>query len=352
MRVVVVGSGLAGVTLAGALPAHEVTLVTAEAQGYYSRPRLSHGVALDDAAAAKIVMKPYAALGVKVLAETHAALIDRERQQLVLDGGAALDYDILVLATGSASRIPPALATWHAHFLTLNSFEDLLRLRHRRAQALARGKRPHWAVIGGGLIGCELASDLRKAGDEVTIFHREKRLIELQLAERQSQALHEHFAAQGITVLYEQDVRAAFAGSVQTPARDYGPFDGIIVSTGFAPRVELARDAGLAVARGIVVNEYLATADPAIYALGDVAEIGGKLYPFVSPIRAQALWLAEHLQAKTDAPWQPPAFKPVIKVHGFKPDQPERGEALTAQAKSAAPIASGTSAPKPPRASA
>lgn len=340
MRIVVVGSGLAGVTLAGALPGHDVTMVTAEAQGYYSRPRLSHGVALDDPSAAKIVMKPYDALGVKVLAETRAALIDRKPRQLVLDGGAALDYDVLVLATGSASRIPPALANWHAHFLTLNSYDDLLRLRHRRAQALARGKRPRWAVIGGGLIGCELASDLRKAGDEVTVFHREKRLIELQLGEQQSQALHEHFAAQGITVWYEQDVRAAFAGSVQTPSRDFGPFDGVIVSTGFAPRIELARDAGLATARGIIVNEYLSTAEPAIYALGDVAEIGGKLYPFVSPIRAQALWLAEHIQGKTAAPWQPPAFKPVIKVHGFKPDQPGRSEALTAQASSTAPSTS------------
>ena len=325
MRVVVVGSGLAGVTLAGALPEHEVTLVTAESQGYYSRPRLSHGVALDDIAAAKIVMKSFGALGVKVLAGIEAARVDRERQQLVLEGGAALDYDILVLATGSASRVPPVLATWHAHFLTLNSFEDLLRLRRRRADAHARRKRTHeaahWAIIGGGLIGCELASDLRKAGDAVTIFHREKRLIELQLTEAQSQALHQHFTAQGINVLYAEDVRSVFSGCVQTAARDHGPFDGVIVSTGFAPRIDLARDAGLAVGRGITVNEFLRTADPAIYALGDVAEVNGKLYPFVSPIRSQALWLGQHLQRKTEAPWQASAFKPVIKVHGFKPDE-------------------------------
>src|SRR4051812_21451574 len=319
MRVVVVGSGLAGVTLAGALPAHQVTLVTTETQGYYSRPRLSHGVALHDVAAAKIVMKPFDALGVKVMAATEAALIDRQRQQLVLAGGAALDYDILVLATGSASRIPPALANWHAHFLTLNSFDDLLRLRRRRAQTVARGKRPHWAVIGGGLIGCELASDLRKAGDAVTILHRERRLIELQLDDAQARALHEHFSAQGVEILYEQDVRGVFSGLVQTPGRDIGPFDGVVVSTGFAPRIDLARDAGLASKRGIVVNEFLRTQDPAIYAVGDVAEVSGKLYPFVSPIRSQALWLGQHLERKTDLPWAPPAFKPVIKVHGFKP---------------------------------
>jgi NAD(P)H-nitrite reductase large subunit len=319
MRVVIVGSGLAGVTLAGALPARDVTLVTVETQGYYSRPRLSHGVALDDAAAAKIVMKPFDALGVKVLAGIEAARVDRERQQLVLDGGAALDYDVLVLATGSASRIPPVLATWHAHFLTLNSYEDLLRLRRRRAQALAHGRRPHWAVIGGGLIGCELASDLARAGDAVTIFHREKRLIELQLSAAQSCALHEHLAGQGITVLYGEDVRGVFSGCVQTAARDCGPFDEVIVSTGFAPRIDLARDAGLATARGIVVNDYLRTDDPAVYALGDVAEVRGRLYPFVSPIRSQALWLGQHLQGRAEASWQAPAFQPVIKVHGFKP---------------------------------
>jgi NAD(P)H-nitrite reductase large subunit len=114
-------------------------------------------------------------------------------------------------------------------------------------------------------------------------------------------------------------VRSVFSGFVQTAARDSGPFDEVIVSTGFAPRIGLAREVGLATGRGIVVNDYLRTGDPAVYAAGDVAEIGGRLYPFVSPIRSQALWLAEHLQRKTDAPWQPPAFAPVIKVHGFKP---------------------------------
>jgi NAD(P)H-nitrite reductase large subunit len=66
------------------------------------------------------------------------------------------------------------------------------------------------------------------------------------------------------------------------------------------------------------VNEFLRTADPAIYAVGDVAEIGACLYPFVSPIRAQALWLGEHIGGRAQAPWVAPAFKPVIKIHGFR----------------------------------
>jgi rubredoxin-NAD+ reductase/nitric oxide reductase FlRd-NAD(+) reductase len=152
-----------------------------------------------------------------------------------------------------------------------------------------------------------VASDLHKAGDAVTIFHREARLLELQLKESQSHALHEHFAARGVEVRFNQDLQ-------DIP----GSFDGVIVSTGFAPRIELAKDAGLAVGRGILVNEYLRSDDPGIYALGDVAEVGARLYPFVSPIRSQALWLAGHLEGRAASGWVPPPFTPVIKVHDFK----------------------------------
>ena len=316
MKIVVVGSGLAGVTVSEALAKsgrHRVTLVTTETNGYYARPRLSHGLALDDAAAAKIVLKQFDALapGVRVVAGTEAWLIDRENQRLAIAGDEHLDYDILILATGSAARIPPALLPLRADFMTLNSLDDLLTLRRRRARILARGRTPTWAVVGGGLIGCEVASDLRKAGDAVTIFHRESHLIERQFSESQSQALHEHFREHGIEVRYGQDLN-------KLPY----PFDGVIVSAGFSPRVDLAQDAGLATARGIVVNEYLRTEDPTIYAVGDVAEVGSTLHPFVVPIRSQALWLAEHLEGRNARPWQVPSYAPVIKVHGFRPAPP------------------------------
>ena len=322
MRVVVVGSGLAGVTAAEALakdPRHKVSLVTAEIHGYYSRPRLSHGFAISEEAAAKIVMKRFEALApVQVLPGTEVAAIDRDKRHAVLDGGEHLDYDVLILATGSAARIPPVLAPSRPHFLTLNSFDDLRTLRRRRAKCLARGARPRWAVIGGGLIGCEVASDLHKAGDAVTIFHREPRLLELQLDEEQSQMLHRHFASRGVEVRYNQSVQGVLSSSVVTAAGEAGPFDGVIVSTGFAPRVELAKYAGLATGRGITVDAHLRTSDPRIYAVGDVAEIDSRLFPFVSPIRSQALWLAEHLAQRTQAPWVPAPFSPVIKIHEFK----------------------------------
>ena len=319
MRIVIVGSGLAGVTLAEQLAARlDVTLVTGETHGYYSRPRLSHGLALTDQAAAKIVMKPFSELPMPVLSGVQAVMIDRKRRRLLLQDGRELDYAVLVLATGSAARIPPPLLTSQAHILTLNSYDDLLTLRRRHARSRAEGRIAHWAVIGGGLIGCELASDLRKSGDRVTIFHREARLLELLLTEAQSQALAEHFAARGVEVRYSQEVGAIDRHMIYTAQGDAGPYDGIIVSTGFAPRTELARNAGLATGLGIMVDATLRTDDSSIYALGDVAEVGGKLYPFVSPIRSQALWLAKHLQGEGEPAWIPPAFTPVIKIHDFK----------------------------------
>jgi NAD(P)H-nitrite reductase large subunit len=311
VRIVIVGSGLAGVTLAEALAKggrHEVTLATAETFGYYSRPRLSHGFALDEAAASRIVLKPFESLaGVEVLAGTEVWLIDRPRKRLIAGEDRALPYDVLVLATGSAARVPPALIPFQPQFATLNNLDDLLTLRHRRKRPLMRGKTPHWAVVGGGLIGCEIASDLHKAGDLVTIYHREKRLVELQLSETESRSLDAHFSARGIRVRYGQDL-----------GRLPEPFDGVIVAAGFAPRVQLASEAGLPTARGIIVDGYLRTADPRIYAVGDVAQIGSQLYPFVTPIRSQALWLASHLDGQTQRGWAPPLFKPVIKVHDFK----------------------------------
>jgi NAD(P)H-nitrite reductase large subunit len=311
MKIVVVGSGLAGVTVAQALAknaCHEVTIVTAEGLGYYSRPRLSHGLSCDEAAAGRIVLKPFAALApVKVVLETVED-IDRERRQLVLAGGKNLAYDLLILATGSAARIPAVLAPHRFAFRTLNSLEDLLTLRARRAARLARGIKPRWAIIGGGLIGCELASDLNAAGDAVTILHREDRLLELQFDPPQSAALLAHFESRGVAVRLRQDVRSI----------DPEAFDETVVCTGFVPRTELARDAGLPVGSGIIVDSFLRTADESIFAAGDVAEVGGRLYPFVSPIRSQALWLADHTEGRTSVPWSPPRFSPMVKIHGFK----------------------------------
>lgn len=238
-----------------------------------------------------------------------------------------MGYDKLVLAPGSAAFIPPPFRSAEGLYRVVNSLDDLIDLRRRRAQLLAAGHPPRWAIIGGGLIGCEVASDLAKAGDRVTLFHALPRLMERQLVEEDSATLLTVLQDMGIDVRLDAGAegfeREGEKRAIRSASGLETGFDGIIVATGFKPRTELAQAAGLSVKRGIVVDEFLRTSDPDIRALGDAAELpDGRLYAYVMPIRQQALWLAKSLAGQTSEPWPVPEFKPRAKVHGFTAAHP------------------------------
>lgn len=336
MNIVVIGSGIAGVTLAEEIrklaPAQPLTLLTRETHGYYSRPMLSHGFSRDDVET-KIILRPFDALrkntigvrdGVDVIA------IDRQRRRVAIRCGSAedrIEYSHLVFATGSDALIPRPFQPQRALFHVLNSLDDLIALRRLRADVLAQQRTPHWAIVGGGLIGCELASDLSKCGDQVTLFHALPRLMERQLHEEDSASLAALLTEAGVRLRLDcavQGFERSDRGYTVNLANGAGDgFDGIIAACGFMPRVTLAREAGLSVGRGILVDEFLATADPAVFAIGDVAECrDGRIYAYVLPIRSQALWLAKSLCGQVDEPWAPPFFNPKAKVHGFTASHP------------------------------
>jgi NAD(P)H-nitrite reductase large subunit len=332
MDVLVVGSGIAGVSFAEEFrklaPDHSVTLLTAETLGYYSRPLLSHGFTRDDIET-RIILRRFDQLeqtGIRVLSGREAVALDPAGHRLDCraepDQTASLAYDRLVLAPGSAALIPPPFLGTPEKFKVLNSLTDLIGLRRLRDEVRCSGSQPRWAVIGGGLIGCEAASDLARAGDRVTLFHALPRLMERQLVEEDSADLLAVLQNDHVDVRLDAQVQG-FAGepanlAVVTQGGMEDGFHGILVACGFKPRIEVARNAGIATRRGIVVDTFLATDASDVYAIGDAAECAdGRLYAYVTPIRSQALWLARHLAGLTQEPWQPPAFKPKAKVHGF-----------------------------------
>jgi NAD(P)H-nitrite reductase large subunit len=335
--VVVIGSGIGGFSFADEFrklnPEARITLVTQESAGYYSRPLLSHGFTREDIET-RIVMRRFEDIessGIHVLSNCEAMSIDRETRTVKVrhNGEAtALPYDRLVLAQGSAALIPPPFVPYASLFKVLNSYSDLTELRRLRSEFLAAGPKPRWAIVGGGLIGCELASDLATAGDDVTLFHALPRLMERQLVEEDSAMLLKLLTeAQGVTVKLNENVQS-FGGTagqltVKTAEGDYPGYQTIVIACGFKPRIDLAKSAGIATGRGIRVNGLLATDDPNIHAIGDVAECAdGRIYAYVTPIRSQAIWLAQFLAGKTETPWEAPAFKPKAKVHGFTAAHP------------------------------
>lgn len=336
MQIVVIGSGIAGVTFSEEIrkrrPDCSVTVLTRETHGYYSRPLLSHGFTRADIEE-KIIMKRFSALtagGIDLKSGVDVTRVDRAKKTIEIrdhDSESTLNYDKLVFATGSAALIPPPFRAAQSAYFVLNSLDDLIELRAMRKEWLDKGKTPRWAVIGGGLIGCEVASDLAKAGDRVHLFHAMPRLMERQLVEHDSKSLLALLQHSGIEVSLDCAVRG-FEAREQAIAvifadGDKSGFDAVIIACGFSPRIELARQAGLRCNRGIQVDWNLSTSDPDIFAIGDVAECAdGKIYAYVTPIRSQAIWLAGYLSGESNAPWEIPFFKPKAKVHGFNAENP------------------------------
>jgi NAD(P)H-nitrite reductase large subunit len=336
MHVIVIGSGIAGITFAEEFrklePESRISVVTQEGHGYYSRPMLSHGFSRNDIET-KIILKPFEALrdaGIAVYSETDVQALNHSAKSILCrnnSGEFTLSYDKLVLAPGSDALIPPPFQASRDLFFVVNSLDDLLQLRRHRERVIEASATPLWAVIGGGLIGCEVASDLAKAGDRVVLFHALPRLMERQLIEEDSATL--------LTVLQNHGIEVRLNAAVQGFEKIGGlyvvklqdevskGFHGLIVACGFKPRTELARRIGLAVNCGIRVDEFLRTDDPDIHAIGDAAECAdGRLYAYIMPIRHQAFWLARFLAGQTTEPWQPPDFKPRAKVHGFNAAHP------------------------------
>lgn len=335
MNVVIVGSGIGGITLAEQLlklePRFQVTILTRETDGYYSRPLLSHGFTRENIET-QIVMKSVETLLDLPLnfvpgADVTAINPDRNTVEYIVDGrNRSLSYDKLVFATGSAALVPGAFRDQQERFFLFNSLADLKRIRAHRRRVMECGMRPRWAVVGGGLIGCEVASDLVTAGDEVCLYHAMNRLMERQLEETDSARLASLLGQRGVEISLDCAVQGFVQQggeySVVADGQEHGGYCGIIVACGFQPRIGLAQAAGLNVNRGILVNGYLTTSASNIHAIGDVAECeDGHLYAYVTPIRNQAIWLAGYLCGNTTDPWEAPFFKPRAKVKGFDAEQ-------------------------------
>jgi NAD(P)H-nitrite reductase large subunit len=336
MKTLIVGSGMAGAGLFLEMQKQnmhsDVVLVTSEQVGYYSRPLLSHGFS-DDKIFSRMLLKNWEdmqAKGFAVRSGTWVNSIDRAHKVINVTDCAGenldLSYDHLILATGSTAFVPPAFQGSIPGVFVLNGWNDLQAMRLHRQKLSHREKKCAWAVIGGGYIGCEVASDLLRAGDSVTIINAEERLMKRTFTEGESGQLNQHLSAQGAAicngfqsekVLHEPSEEFFL---IATDGKVQGPFDGIIVAAGFRPRTSLAENAHLKIGDcgGIAVDSFLRTSDESIFALGDVASVEGTLYPFVAPIRSQVKWLSEYLSnAQTLKGWEPGNYKPKLKVHQF-----------------------------------
>jgi nitrite reductase (NADH) large subunit len=301
-HLIVIGNGMAGCRaveeiLARDADTYRITIFGAEPRVNYNRimlsPLLAGEKSFDD-----IVINDqawYDDNAITLVAGDPVVAIDRKIQTVTARSGRVEAYDKLILATGSDPFIIPVPGHDLQGVVTFRDMDDvgtMLRAADGGGNAV---------VIGGGLLGLEAAHGLSLRGMKVTVLHIMPTLMERQLDEAAGWLLKEALEGRGQTILTGADTAEIYGqGKVEgvrlKDGRDI-PATIVVMAVGIRPNVKLARDAGLAIGRGIHVDDHLGTSDANILAVGECVEHNGAVYGLVAPIWEMCRSLADGLVA-------------------------------------------------------
>lgn len=241
--------------------------------------------------------------------------IDRERKIVRDSRGNTYSYDKLVIATGSRAALPRDYDISMDGVFTMRTRQDADQLKNYLAP------NSHVVVVGGGLLGLELASSLRQIGMKATVVHRGSRLMNRQLDATASSLLHEELTDRGVEVFYNDEVKYLTGkqrvNGVRLTSGQVLECNAVVVTIGTTPNVEIAKKADLDVQRGIVVNAYLQTSDPHIFAIGEVAEFEGQLFGITAAAEEQAEALCAHLNGDVQNYYRPTLSMNILKMEGL-----------------------------------
>ena len=303
---VVVGNGMAAARLVDeltkvALGRYAIAVIGDEPRLAYNRVLLS-SVLAGETASHDIELRPaswWGDRGVTLKYGCVATEIDVGRRELKIANEESIGFSRLVLATGS---MPLRLNVPGADLAGVHTFRDsrdvdmLLTLAAQKKRVV---------VVGGGLLGLEAAYGLSKAGSSVTLLHLMDRLMERQLDAPAAELLKSLVERKGVRVLLNANT-ARLHGETRVEGIELSDgrridADAVVFAAGIRPNIALAKDAGIPVNRGVVVDDVMQTGAPDIFALGECAEHRGICYGLVEPAYEQARVLARHLAGRTAA---------------------------------------------------
>ncbi|HYG37927.1 MAG TPA: molybdopterin-dependent oxidoreductase [Cytophagales bacterium] len=229
--------------------------------------------------------------------------------------GIKYSYDLLIIGTGSRPNIPSGVPSSLSGIFTMRTRNHADELKNYTKAG------DHVVVVGGGLLGLEMAASLKEVGIEVTLIQRSLKLMDRQLDALGSQLLYEEVADRGISVYFNDEIQT-FLGhekltGLKMKSGRYIECNALIYAVGTVPNTELAKEAGLQCNRGVVVNEYLQTSHENIYAIGELAEFNQVLFGITAAAEHQAEVLSKYLGGDMSSYYEGSLSMNILKISGL-----------------------------------
>ncbi|MGM8809835.1 NADH:flavorubredoxin reductase NorW [Enterobacter cloacae] len=313
--IVIIGSGFAARQLVKNIRKQDanvpLTMIAADSMDEYNKPDLSHVISLNQRAddLTRQTAGEFAEqFNLRLFPYTWVTDIDADAH-VVKAKDKTWQYDKLVLATGASAFVPPV--TGRELMMTLNSQQE-----YRASETQLRDAK-RVMIVGGGLIGTELAMDFYRAGKAVTLVDHAASILSVLMPAEVSSRLQHRLTDMGVHLLLKSQLQhlTETEGGIRATLDRHRSLevDVVVAATGLRPETALAHRAGAETGRGVKVNSYLQTTQPDIYALGDCAEINGQVLPFLQPIQLSAMYLAKNLLGNS-APLKLPAMLVKVKT--------------------------------------
>ncbi|KAF2333564.1 nitrate reductase [Flavobacterium ginsenosidimutans] len=246
--------------------------------------------------------------------------LDPKQKTIVDSQGEIHTFDSLIMATGSRPFVPENAQLHLPGRFTVRRKEDADRLKKHLDNTNLPPEEQHVVIIGGGLLGLELAAALKHKKVKTTIVQRASRLMERQLDRISSKLLAEEVQLRDIQIYFDNEVSTVFETDnpneieIALKSGKIIMANAIVYTIGTIPNIEIARESGLACGRGVKVNQYLQTSNPDIFAIGEIAEFDNKLFGITSAAEEQADILANFLAGDISSYYKGSILMNILKL--------------------------------------
>ncbi len=269
----------------------------------------------------KIKEKALKELNLIVHSETLITKINKEEKVVIDSNAKSHNYDKLIIATGSRAFIPKDVQIDLPGRFTMRNKIDADRFKLYLEATNLKPEEQHVVIVGGGLLGLEMAAALKHQNVKITIVQRASRLMERQLDTISSKLLALDVKERGIQIYFDNEVSTVFddfeskALNINLKSGKLITANAIVYAIGTIPNIEIAKQNGIACGSGVKVNEHLQTSDPNIFAIGEIAEYKNQLFGITSAAEEQAGVLASYIEGDISSNYKGSVLMNILKFN-------------------------------------